>query len=151
MFPMAQEGIGRGLGHSLTSGLALCYFILTETGKVISRSTVKLINSADKKWDKDVDELDKKILAKLGGSNDEILSENEQNKQAIATIKTIGDAKDPLKLNHHILFETHGSTSTEIKPGLTPSDFYDHDHESGGDKNMTLQRTLYEIQANPPP
>jgi hypothetical protein len=74
-FPKDNRLLGRWLGEAHQVGQAMCYWILTNTGRVIARSTVQAISEADINTEQVTSELkalDNAIETKLSESSEDL-------------------------------------------------------------------------------
>jgi hypothetical protein len=126
-YPDARRKLGRWLGVAKNVGQALCFHILVRNGEVISRSTVKGVESPmPEDIQRELLEFDTEVRG--------VLKDPEFTQRFPSAAERAKEAQrfsrgEEVVRNRHVNYEMYTEDDTEIESGLTVDDFIDENQQ----------------------
>ncbi|EEC42861.1 predicted protein [Phaeodactylum tricornutum CCAP 1055/1] len=134
-FPQAKAKVGRWLGIATNVGQAMCYYVLTDKGTVIARSTVTPLHKVDSTALQTSLTAFDAMIRDIYQPTDFAHSTKKQaaslrRDEAMKVARKTGEPEDPGVRNRHVLYDLNeGADHDQVEPGLSVDDYYGNDDE----------------------
>ncbi|EEC47054.1 predicted protein [Phaeodactylum tricornutum CCAP 1055/1] len=134
-FPQAKAKVGWWLGIATNVGQAMCYYVLTDKGTVITRSTVTPLHKVDSTALQTSLTAFDAMIREIYQPTDFAHSTKKQaaslrRDEAMKVARKTGEPEDPGVRNRHVLYDLNeGADHDQVEPGLSVDDYYGNDDE----------------------